>query len=113
MQPTRPKKPVVVHTVTTAPVSVAADTEMRMRRYLITMAIRTSCFILAVLVERWLRWAFVAGAAILPYVAVVLANAVGPRWGSRITGVDKYAEGPGLGAAPQGGFVVSHQPHTH
>ena len=86
----RPQTPTVVHTVTSAPMSLAEDTDMRMHRYLITMAIRVLCFVLAVVFEGWLRWVFVAGAAILPYVAVVLANAVGPRWGSRISGIDKY-----------------------
>ncbi|MBK7272538.1 MAG: DUF3099 domain-containing protein [Actinomycetales bacterium] len=70
--------------------SLAQDTDMRMRRYLITMAIRVLCFVLAVVFEGWLRWVFVAGAAVLPYIAVVLANAVGPRWGARISGIDKY-----------------------
>ncbi len=108
------KRPLVVHTVTTAPMSVAQDSDMRMRRYLITMAIRTSCFLLAVVFEGWLRWVFVAGAAGLPYVAVVLANAVGPRWGSRIQAVDKYDAHEGLGAPVVGEpLVVSPTPHRH
>jgi hypothetical protein len=61
-----------------------------MKRYLITMGIRTGCFIAAWLVEGPMRWAFFIGAAALPYIAVVLANAVGPRWGSRITGLDRF-----------------------
>ena len=81
-----------MHTVTTAPVSVAADQDLRMKRYLITMSIRTACFIAAFLAAGALRWVFVVMAAGLPYVAVVLANAVGPRWGSRITGFDRYAD---------------------
>ncbi len=80
----------MVHSVTSAPMSLAEDTDLRMRRYLITMGIRIVCFILAIVFQGWLRWAFVAGATILPYIAVVLANAVGPRWGSRISGIDKY-----------------------
>jgi hypothetical protein len=63
-----------------------------MKRYLITMSIRTACFIAAFLAAGTLRWVFVVMAAALPYVAVVLANAVGPRWGSRITGFDRYAD---------------------
>ncbi len=65
---------------------------MRMKRYLITMSIRTACFIAAFLAEGPLRWVFMAMAVGLPYVAVVLANAVGPRWGSRITGFDRYED---------------------
>ena len=33
----KPQTPTVVHTVTSAPMSLAQDTDMRMRRYLITM----------------------------------------------------------------------------
>ena len=65
---------------------------MRIRRYLFTMAIRTTCFVLAVVFEGWLRWAFVAGAACLPYVAVVLANAVGPRVGDAVSAVEPQPE---------------------
>jgi hypothetical protein len=107
--------PTVVHTVTSAPMSVAQDTDMRMRRYLITMAVRIVCFVLAVVFEGWLRWVFVAGATILPYVAVVLANAVGPRWGSRISGVDKYETSyAGLHAsAPSSGPVIGPEVYRH
>ncbi len=44
------------------------------------MAIRTACFVGAVVVgPGWLRWVLVVGAFILPYVAVVMANSAGPR----------------------------------
>lgn len=47
---------------------------LRMRRYLISMSVRTLCFVLAVVAGGWLRWVFVAFAVFLPYVAVVAAN---------------------------------------
>ena len=50
-----------------------------MKRYLISMAIRTACVILAVVVSGPLRWIFIVGAVILPYIAVVMANAGGER----------------------------------
>ncbi len=108
---TRGRRPIVVHTVTTAPMSLAEDTQMRMRRYLITMAVRTVCFILAVVVDSWVRWVFAVGGVVLPYIAVVLANAVGPRWGSRISGVDKYAAGPGLQSSTAAGPAIHHPDH--
>lgn len=51
-----------------------------MRRYLISMGIRTVCFILAVLslaLLHWtlIGWTLVIAAVLLPYVAVVMANA--------------------------------------
>ena len=59
---------------------------------LITMAIRTACFVLMVVVDGWLRWVFLAGAAFLPYVAVVLANARAPRTPGTVTPVVPRAD---------------------
>ena len=50
-----------------------------MRRYLATMAFRVVCTLLAIVASGWLRWTLVAAAVILPYIAVVMANAVRPR----------------------------------
>jgi Protein of unknown function (DUF3099) len=61
--------------ITTAPVSRAAELAARQRRYLISMGIRTVCFVAAVLVGPGpLRWVLVAAAILLPYVSVVFAN---------------------------------------
>jgi hypothetical protein len=43
------------------------------------MAVRTICFVGAVLTDGWLRWVLVVGAFVLPYVAVVMANVATPR----------------------------------
>jgi hypothetical protein len=66
--------------ITTAPES--HDTEMahRQKRYMISMGIRTLCFVAAVAVgPGWVRWVLVALAFVLPYVAVVMANSASPR----------------------------------
>ncbi len=49
---------------------------MRFTRYAITMSIRIACFILMVAVQPigWYTWVFAAGAIVLPYIAVVMAN---------------------------------------
>jgi len=60
--------------ITTAGTSRADDIAGRQRRYLFSMAVRVVCFVGAVLADGWLRWALVAGAVLLPYVAVVFAN---------------------------------------
>jgi hypothetical protein len=61
--------------ITTAASSHREDIANRQRRYVISMTIRTLCFVGAVVVgSGWLRWVLVAGAVLLPYVAVVLAN---------------------------------------
>jgi hypothetical protein len=76
--PRQQRHPAEVHTITGARASLDDDLGPRMRRYLISMSIRTVCFVLAVVCSGWLRWSFAALAIVLPYVAVVAANA-GPR----------------------------------
>jgi uncharacterized protein (DUF58 family) len=61
--------------ITGARVSLREDQRQRTRRYLISMAIRTVCFLGAIIAGGWLRWALIAGAVFLPYIAVVMANA--------------------------------------
>ena len=66
--------------ITSAPISPADEMDGRMRRYLIAMTIRTVCFIGAVVFrDSWGMWVLLVGAIFLPYVAVVLANAVNRR----------------------------------
>ncbi|UJP10937.1 DUF3099 domain-containing protein [Microbacterium sp. KUDC0406] len=63
--------------VTSLPQAPHDEASHRVRRYALTMGIRTVCFVLMVLVQPygWWTWAFGIGAAILPYIAVVFANA--------------------------------------
>jgi hypothetical protein len=66
--------------ITTAATSRQADISARQRRYVVSMAIRTVCFVAAIAVgPGWLRWVLVAAAVLLPYVAVVMANATSSR----------------------------------
>jgi hypothetical protein len=62
--------------ITTASTSRNEDIAARQRRYVVSMTVRTICFVAAIAVgPGWLRWVLVAGAVLLPYVAVVMANA--------------------------------------
>lgn len=56
---------------------MSADIKERERRYLISMAIRTACLLVAVLAPLPLAARVIAilGALLLPYFAVVFANA--------------------------------------
>ena len=65
-----------------------------MIKYTLAMGIRVVCIVLAMLVEGWLMWLAFAGAIFLPYFAVVLANAQGPKPGtlSMVTKVVKPVE---------------------
>lgn len=81
----RTRHPVTpVQSVTSVPASLADEQAARIKRYLVTMGIRTVCFLGAAFAGTrgapWWVWGSLAVAAIvLPYIAVVLANAVRPR----------------------------------
>ncbi len=60
--------------ITSAQPAHSVDLHRRQMRYLISMGIRTVCFVGAVVATGPLRWVLVAGAVLLPYFAVVLAN---------------------------------------
>jgi len=77
----------MVQSVTSARSAVDDDINARMKHYLVTMGIRTACFVLAVVTEGWIRWTCVALAVVLPYIAVVLANARSPRVAGRVSAV--------------------------
>lgn len=65
-----------VPSITSAPEPLEEDQARRTRRYLIQMGIRIVCFVGAVLVDvLWIRLVLVAAAVVLPYSAVLFANA--------------------------------------
>ena len=88
--PNEPRKQ-QVFSITTAAESQSEDRGRREKRYAISMAIRTLCFVGGVIVltavpAPWSRvgWILFAGAVFLPYTSVILANA----------GVRKKGSGP-------------------
>jgi hypothetical protein len=69
-----PRQPEPIR-ITTAPRSKKQDIAARQRRYLISMTIRTVCFVLAIVsIGHWWLWVFVAASFFLPTIAVVVAN---------------------------------------
>ena len=84
MPTTHSRKASDVQSVTTAPESRTEDQARRLKHYLVTMGIRTACFVLLVVIDEWYRWIFAAGAVFLPFFAVVAANAVKPRVQGRV-----------------------------
>lgn len=60
--------------ITSAGRSQTLELEERQKRYLITMGIRTGCFLAFLVVPGWWKVVALAGAALLPAVAVLLAN---------------------------------------
>jgi DUF3099 family protein len=82
--------------VTSVPESRTEDQAKRLKHYLVTMGIRTACFVLLVVIDHPIRWVFALGAVVLPFVAVVAANAVKPRVAGRVRPVL-----PGVDDTPQ------------
>ncbi len=61
--------------ITDARAGTSVEMTQRIRRYTVTMAFRTVCFLVAVIFAHgWLQWVLFAGAVFLPYVAVLFAN---------------------------------------
>lgn len=61
--------------ITSASRSHNEDVALRQKRYLISMGIRTVCFVLAIVsMGHWWLWLFVAASFFLPTIAVVVAN---------------------------------------
>lgn len=74
-----PPTPDRVHSVTTARTPRSEDQSRRARQYFLAMTVRTVCFVAACVTATFtkgpLLWFFVVLAVVLPYVAVVIANA--------------------------------------
>ncbi|WP_129658564.1 DUF3099 domain-containing protein [Rothia uropygialis] len=63
-----------LHTITEAQAPHSEGIDHRMKRYALQMGLRIVCLIIAVIFDGWIRWVAVVGVAVLPWVAVVLAN---------------------------------------
>ena len=85
-----------VYSVTSARSGQRDEIGGRERRYVISMAIRTVCFVGAVIawqtVGAWLGAILFVGALVLPYTSVILANAGTRR---QATGADLLTNPPG------------------
>lgn len=94
--------------VTSLPRAPQDEADGRVRQYLITMGIRVACFILMVAVQPygWYTWVFGLGAAILPYFAVVVANAGDDSVASRVESPLQEITAP----APQAPAAVDETP---
>lgn len=61
---------------TSIPRAPRDDAHARMTKYFVMMSVRVACFVLMVVITPygWYTWLLAAGAVVLPYVAVVIAN---------------------------------------
>jgi hypothetical protein len=82
-----------VYLVTKARRPRSVDVRHRERHYLISMGIRTACLVLAIFVLHGpFRWIAVAAAVVLPYIAVIFANAGPALTDEQITTVEPPAQ---------------------
>ena len=96
--------------VTGLPTSLQDDQGERMRRYLVSMGIRTLCFILAVValaVLHWTRigWTSVVDAVLLPHVAVVMSKGTRSRRSTAL--------GPGTNTDPTTSHLAPERPEEN
>ncbi len=76
MSPVKAQKPTLI---TSARRSKTLDTHDRQVRYLWTMAVRVACFLAATLTPLPWNLLLLLAAAVLPTIAVMLANAIDQR----------------------------------
>ncbi|MDK1327749.1 DUF3099 domain-containing protein [Arthrobacter sp. zg-Y1143] len=60
--------------ITAAPNPHTDEMHARMIKYGVSMGIRVVCLFLLFFVHGWLLWVVIAGAVVLPYFAVIMAN---------------------------------------
>lgn len=68
-----------VHSITGAATPHSTELDARIHRYLFSMAVRSICVVLVIVIDNPVRWVFAVLAVILPGVAVVMANAAGSK----------------------------------
>ncbi|MEV7779799.1 DUF3099 domain-containing protein [Kitasatospora sp. NPDC088351] len=101
-----------VYRITGARSSLTEDVRGRQRRYVASMLLRTVCVLLAVVlwdVQRVLAFVALAGAVLLPYFAVLIANAGREKAPGLPSTFDVPAGTPlMLGPGGQGGAGATH-----
>ena len=74
--------------ITSAQDALSIEQRGRQRRYFISMMVRTACFISTIFLPNPYRWFAMGTAIVLPYIAVVIANA-GRESGNEPTAIMK------------------------
>ena len=101
--------------ITTAAESRNADIAARQRRYVLSMGLRTLCFVGAILASvagiHWLWPILIVAALVLPYVAVVMANATSRR-ADGFALVDQGFGRPELGSGDQAVHTSTRRGNT-
>ncbi len=92
--------------ITDARAGTSVEYSQRVRRYAVTMAFRTVCFLVAVIFAHgWLQWVLFAGAVFLPYVAVLFANQANTKGLKKVVRRGAPADAKQLTTGPSTDFV--------
>jgi hypothetical protein len=93
--------------ITDARSAASAEQDSRVKRYALTMGFRTACFVAMIFVEGPLRWVLFAGAVLLPYVAVIVANQANQRSQQRKPVGGPPIDRPQLTTGPEEAEVIT------
>ena len=94
--------------ITDARGAASQEQATRQRRYAITMAFRTACFIAMIFVPGVFRWVLFAGAVVLPYIAVIFANQAHQRPpGDAVGGSGSTSDAPAITTGEERGQIIS------
>jgi hypothetical protein len=93
--------------ITDARSAASREQAARQRRYAITMAFRTACFIAMIFVPGVLRWVLFAGAVFLPYIAVIFANQAQQRPPGDAVGGGDPGDAPAITTGEERGQIIS------
>jgi hypothetical protein len=94
--------------ITDARSAASQEQATRQRRYAITMAFRTACFIAMIFVPGVFRWVLFAGAVFLPYIAVIFANQAQQRPpGDAVGGGSEPGDAAAITTGEERGQIIS------
>ena len=97
-----------VHSITSAQPGPSEDLRHRERQYLLLMGMRMVAIVVAVVVPGIWRWFAIAAGILLPYLAVVLVNAVKVRGTPDDPNYFVPEPKVAITEAPFGGAVIHH-----
>jgi hypothetical protein len=93
--------------ITDARSGASEELRARQRRYAITMAFRTACFVAMIFVPGVFRWILFGCAVFLPYVAVIFANQANQRDAGKPVGGAGPTDVPAITTGQERGRVIS------
>lgn len=98
-----------VHRITSASPDPTRESRQRERQYLILMGLRMVAIVVAVAIPGVWRWIAIAAGIILPYLAVILVNAVHVRNPDDDPAFIEREPVAALADEPYSGTIIQHE----